>query len=447
MTAIPKGLAATVAGRILMIGLLLSLGLGGMVMLIMLRKPPAQAENAERAVPVEILAVQPEDVAVTITGYGEIRARDVVAIAPEVGGKVVEIHPKLEVGSVIPKGELLFRVDPRDYAAGQAQAEAQTAQLKTSLDRLKKQYASDRERVQTLQRTVALARAEYDRLKDLYETSDVGAQTGVDRAEMAVNQSVDGLDQLEQAVSLYPDRISEMESALTAAEAQRDIASLNIERTVVYAMFDARIKQVQLEQGQYVRPGEPVLTLADDALLEIAVPVDSRDARSWLDFQENNANQGGAWFEALKSVPCSIAWTEDLGSHVWEGYLDRVLRVEQQTRTVTVAVRVPGAMAVSKEGGIPLVEGMFCQVTIPGKTMHGVYRLPRWAVGFDGVVYVAEDNRLQPRTVEVERTQGESTLVSGGLSPGDLVIVTRLVNPLPNTLLAVEPMNQGDTAS
>ena len=81
---------------------------------------------------------------------------------------------------------------------------------------------------------------------------------------------------------------------------------------------------------------------------------------------------------------------------------------------------------------------MFCSVAIPGKIMKQVYRLPRWAVTYEGNTYVVRDDRLAIQSVEVIRNEGEETFVRGGLSPGEQVITTRLVNPLPNTRVRIE---------
>ncbi len=115
------------------------------------------------------------------------------------------------------------------------------------------------------------------------------------------------------------------------------------------------------------------------------------------------------------------------------------------SRTVSVAVRVPASQAAPEGSvGLPLVEGMFCKVDIPGRVMENVYRMPRWAVTFEGEIYaVVRDEegapRLSRRDVEVVRTQNEETFVRGGVRPGDLVITTRLVNPLPDSLLDLLP--------
>jgi hypothetical protein len=76
--------------------------------------------------------------------------------------------------------------------------------------------------------------------------------------------------------------------------------------------------------------------------------------------------------------------------------------------------------------------------------MESVYRLPRWAVTYEGETYVVRDGRLAIQSVEVVRSEGQETFIGSGLSPGTEVITTRLVNPLPNTLVNSAPAGQGD---
>ena len=552
-----KALPRTIA-RVLMVALALLAGFGMMRLLIALKVEPRQLDPGEPRKVVQAIMPQREEVPVVITGYGEAKALDVVRISAEVMGQIVDIHPRLEVGEIIPEGELLFRIDPRDYVAAAEQAEAQVSQMTDTATRLKRQYAIDQERLETLRRSRELAQQEFDRIRQLYEKDEVGTLSGVDKSEMAFNQSDDAYDQLSQAVELYPLRIREAESGQASAKAQLDMAQTHLARTEVRAPFTGRLKEVNLEKGQYVAPGTPVLTLANDAVLELRVPLDSRDARRWLRFSTGQT-EGTSWFAAPEPVTCRVRWSEEPADHEWQGTLDRVVNFDEDTRTVTVAVRVTGAQARSKDDAmLPLVDGMFCSVEIPGETMQGVFRLPRWAVTFEDEVFVAEEGvemvaieaprgsaeraeiaealaavreqaqsvepddntyiqaaerglsieqrhlwhgfeevaeqhvpaaeasgglpdvsqwvprtqldpslaavafeksepgetgiiendqgfymlrpqeRLQVRKVEVLRTQGEETIVGDGLEEGDVVVVTRLVDPLPGSLLTVE---------
>ncbi len=440
-----KRRAAKIALRVVVSTMFILLGIGMKFGLEALRVPPKQNRLEELRLEVAVKEVEPEDVPVVVSGFGDVRSLDMVQVCAKVPGEVVEVHPRLEQGEVIPRGELLFRIDPRDYENAVRQAEAQLRQLESKVARLKTQWETDRDRYESVARSRDIAREEFERDKALFEENDIGTESMVNLAEVNYNKAEDALKQLNQALEMYPIGIREAESGLEAARAQLDMARTSLERTEVRAAFDARVKMAQVEVGQYVAPGPPILALADDSVLEISVPLDSQEARAWLPFAEAHSKTGEAWFGALEPVECRITWTEDTSGQVWHGTLDRVERYDQMSRTVSVAVRVPASQAAPEGSvGLPLVERMFCKVDIPGRVMENVYRMPRWAVTFEGEIYaVVRDEegapRLSRRDVEVVRTQNEETFVRGGVRPGDLVITTRLVNPLPDSLLDLLP--------
>jgi RND family efflux transporter MFP subunit len=426
--------------RIVVCTLIIMVGWAGMKGLASLKQPPAEAKSEERAIKVQATTARPQDYPVIITGYGEAKALTVVTVAPEVSGRLVHTHPNLKAGQIITAGEVMFRIDPADYEAGFLEAEAGVNQWRNAVARLKKQFTIDSQRLKTLERSAQLAGSEFQRVRQLFETDRVGTRSGVDQAERAYNSASDQADQIAQAVALYPLQIREAQSSLASATARLSMAKTNLSRCTVKAPFDARIKSVSMETGQFVSPGQNLLTLADDTTLEIQVPLDSRDARHWLQFETVATDRPPtAWFGGLKPVVCTIRWTEDKRGSVWTGRLNRVVKFDQQTRTLTVALRVTAESAVGNgTRTLPLVEGMFCEVAIPGRTMRNVYRLPRHAVSFENKIYlVTADNRLKTVAVTVERIEGEHVYVGQGLNPDDTVILTRLIDPLENALLEV----------
>lgn len=408
------------------------MGLRGM------KTPPREAVRQEQAIRVKTRIARPLDVPVHIQGYGEVRTLNTVTIAPEVAGRIVAVHPRLEVGEVVRKGALLFAVDPVNYQAALDQATAGVGQREKTIARLKEELKQDRLRFDTLKRNQELARLEFDRVKVLLNKNRVGTRSGVDKSEQAFNSARDQVDQMRRMLAVYPLRIQENQSALSAARAALDLARANLARCRITAPFTGRLKSVSVEAGGYAAPGMNALTLADDAVLEIHVPLDSRDVKNWLLFDTNavDAADSGAWFSSVRPVDVRIHWTENLEATPWIGRLHRAVDFDPVTRTVTVAVRVSARDALPR-GGMPLVEGMFCTVSIPGKMLEKVVTLPRWAVTFENTVYVAREGRLKTLSVEVARTQGENAYISKGIPPGEAVIVTRLVDPLENSLLDI----------
>ncbi|MBI9085247.1 MAG: efflux RND transporter periplasmic adaptor subunit [Desulfobacterales bacterium] len=433
-----SGRMKDVSRRVALCLVILAAGAGGMIALAAMKKPPAEARSEERAIRVEVVRAAPESVQIAIAGFGEARPVDIVTISPEVAGKLTVVHRSLEVGMTVSRGDLLFRIDPTDYRANRDNALAGVRLWENTVERLGRQYELDKARLITLERSRDLAQAEFMRKRRLFEEDSVGTRSNVDAAEQQSNAVADQADQMAKAVAVYPIQIREAQNNLTSARAQLEKADANLARCDVRAPFDGRITSVAVEQGQYVSPGLKALVLANDAMLEIKVPLDSRDLRRWLRFTDQRPQGDGAWFSSLEPVDCTIAWTEDSANHVWTGRLDRVVTFDQITRTITVAVRVSAHQAApNRAGALPLVEGMFCRVQIPGRTLDNVIRLPRWAVSFQNTAYVAVDNRLKTVAVEVAHVQGDEVLVSAGLAAGDRIITTRLVDPLENALLDI----------
>ena len=430
-------------------GLVLGAGIGGMLILLSVRKAPAEASGAteERSIRVDGARAIPEDVVVRIPGYGEARPVRSVEIAPEVSGTVESVHPHLVVGGVVEAGAVLFSIDPWVYESQLVELEAQLARWGATLSRLETEYENDADRLTTLERTNDLSRARYDRAVELFGES-IGNRTEMDEAEQQLNDTADRVNQLRRQVAVYPALIEEAKQSMAAEKARKQRAETSIARTQVRAPFDARVTAVHVEEGAFLALGATAVGLADDSSLEVAVKLDATDARDWLRFDEGAVNDTTAWFSGLSQVPCEVRWVEEASEGVWQGVLDRVEAFDSASRTLTVTIRVAGDEACGVGAHrLPLVAGMFCEVVIPGRVLEDVYRLPQWAVGVDGTTYLAKDGRLRATPVEILHSEGETVFVSGAIEPRDLIVTTRLINPMENTLLDVSLIDESDASS
>lgn len=412
--------------------LLVGVGVAGLQLLSKMRKPPTEVTTTERALRVEVQTVAFKDIEVPISGFGEVRALNSVILAAEVAGRVVAVHPRLEVGETVAQGELLFEIDSRNYASARAEATAAVGQWQATIARLKMQESLDRNRLQTLKRNQELAQKEFQRIETLFQKNKLVTRSAMEQAERAYNQAVDQTDQMASAVALYPARIKEAQSSLASVRARQRLTQTNLERCKVTAPFTGRIKMASIEVGQYVAPGQGIVTMADDSRLEIQVALDSQDARKWLNVEPTQ----GSWFGKVKPVPCKIFWVEDRTGPYWNGVLQRVVHYAADSRTLTVAVAVDNTSQAQKTG-LPLVEGMFCEVVIAGKTIKQVTSLPATAVTFDNTVYLIKEGRLKTTPVSVARLEKEAAYIDSGLEAGDQVIITRLSDPIENSLVEV----------
>ena len=424
--------------------LVLSLVLGSLAYVALAARytPPEEERPTQLRLSVVAEEVFPEDVQVALQGFGETRAAATAPLSAKVAGEVVWLHPKLKSGQRLAAGESLIRIDASDYEIAAAQAAEQVRQAEAALARLDAQWAADRGRIETVRRNYELAKTEYQRDQTLLAEERIGSDAMLNATEANLNTAKDVYDQVRKALDLYPALLEEGKSALESARLNAKRAALELERCEIKAPFAGRVKLVQVELGQTIAPGLPLVVLADDSYLEIAVPLDADVARTRLQFVDEASAPDQAWFADLRPVDCTVTWSEGKSHQQWTGTLDRVERFDQVTRTITVAVRVTAAQAAT--GSAPLVEGMFCKVAIPGVVLHDVYQLPRYTVAYDDTVYIAEPHtdgslRLGRAQVTVVHQQEDSVLIRDGLQPGTRVITTRLSAPLPHTPLDLLP--------
>jgi len=435
--------SAVLGLTVLAIGVVIQNALAGM------RQDPESTELPEDVLRVTVMALKTETVEITIGGLGMARALDVVAIAPEVSGTVVEVHPNLDVGGIIPKGEAIFVIDSSSYEARRDEATASVDQLDSQVERLKTQYGIDQKRLETLNRSRNLAKAEFDRRKTLLEGDDVGSQSSVDVQEQAYNAATDMADQMSQAVEVYPMRIAEAEAMLASARARLNLAEIDLKRTKLLAPFTGRVTRNSVDVGQYISPGRELVTIANDAVLEISVPLSAKEARDWIQYTAESDESGLAWFAKVKPVECEVRWTDQIThDQCWTGTLHRVGMYNEGSREINVIVRVDGKDAApTGSGTLPLINGMFCNVKIPGRSVENVYRVTDGLVSHENTVYMAIDGRLRTVPVEIVYRDGDEILIRGEFEEDALLITTRLTNPLENILLEVEREDESDDSA
>ena len=150
------------------------------------------------------------------TRDGRVRA-DVVQVAPDVAGIVTEVP--VRDNQRVARGDVLFRIDHDRYRLALAQADAAVANR-------------------------AAARDQADRDAERYRRLDV---TAISQAQREQAQSV-----AQQAAA-----------ALQQAQADRDLAQLNLDRTEIRAPVNGIVTNLDLQVGDYVAAGHPVVAVVD----------------------------------------------------------------------------------------------------------------------------------------------------------------------------------------
>jgi RND family efflux transporter MFP subunit len=350
----------------------LGAGVAGTAAMVLLAPTARSAAGAPPSRPVEVIEVELADAEVIVSVTGTVEAARQVALSPEVAGRVVEIGPALRPGGRLAAGDLIVRLDARDYQAALAVDRARLAQAELEL-------ALETERQRTADREWALVG---------------GAQNG-------------------ESLALRRPHLAVAEANARSAAAAVERAEANVSRTRLRAPFDAIVVQQSAEVGQMVGSQAPVATLVgtDEARVIVSVPVDRLAA---LDIPGLGPSSG------------SLARVRS-GALVRDGEITGIVgQLDPQTRTAQVVVRIADPL----DGPRPLLPGSFVDVELVGRPIGGAAQIPRVALVGDEVVWLAVDGKLARRPVTVGWRAGDHVYVVDGLADGDRVIVSPLSLPI-----------------
>jgi HlyD family secretion protein len=191
-------------------------------------------------------------------------------IAARVDGRVAEIP--VERGQDVAAGAVLVRIDNPETIAKHQQAlaakivaEAQLANI--NVGTRAEVIAARKAALERAQSSVVLAQKTYDRVSQLAEHGNAPIAR-LDQATDSLHESQRAVDQAksayEQAVNGYTKEEHEIAEA-NVGKATADIKAVQsiIDQMVIYAPVASQVYQRNVEPGEYVSPGVPLVTLID----------------------------------------------------------------------------------------------------------------------------------------------------------------------------------------
>jgi membrane fusion protein (multidrug efflux system) len=203
---------------------------------------------------------------------------DAVTIAPKVSGYVVVMN--LGDNKFVHKGDLLIKIDPRDYQAqldqanaqlGQAQAQLNAAQVQLSIARVQypAQLTQAKAQEQTAQANLVQTRAAYERQRavDVRATSQQNIDTATAQQKSALANVAQAQAQVKTA-SLVPQQISQAQATVEErrqdvrqAGAQVEAAALNLSYTELRAPADGWVTKRNVQYGTFLQAGTSIFSL------------------------------------------------------------------------------------------------------------------------------------------------------------------------------------------
>lgn len=335
------------------------------------RPEPRTRPSFNTSTAVEATRLQPQSYTVNLQSRGEVGAGREGPLVAQVSGSITELSPAFVVGGSFRNGEVLAKIDPRDYEIALILAQAEVAQARATL-------AEEQAR------------------------SDQAAQDWRNLGRKGTPSEL----------VLRKPQLAAAQASLEGARGQLQRAQLDLDRTSITAMYDGRIRSKQADLGQYVNIGNTLAEVYSSNTAEIRLPFASNQLK-FIDLQRATDSQQEITLNATVS-----------GSDVqWQAKLVRTEGIDATSRQLYVVARVDNPYSLE----VPLRQGQYVEAQVEGKTLDDVFVIPRAALRDDTRVLLVDDiGTLQSRDVVVEWKDAEVAVISDGLEAGEVLNITAL---------------------
>ena len=332
---------------------------------------PSAAPAAPPPPAVSIVEVKPERVALTDEWVATLDGNVNAQIRPQVSGYL--IRRAYTEGGVVRKGQVLFEIDPRPFAAALAAARGRMAEAQAQLGKAQRDVARD---------------------KPLAD-------------QRAIPQSQ--LDNDQQAALAA-------EAAVQSASAAVQTADLNLEFTKVTSLVDGVAAIATAQIGDLVAPTTLLTTVSQLDPIKAYFPLSEQQ---YLRMTGRRDGSAGAEYLGPRT-PLTLVLAD--GS-VYE-HRGRVLAVDREIDPKTGTIRIS---ATFPNPNRTLRPGQYGRVRADTRVVDGALLVPQRAVselqGTYQVRVVGDGDTVTTRTVTVGERVGSRWIVASGLEPGQRVVV------------------------
>jgi len=349
--------------------------------------PPGEHRGANPAIPVVTATAEVKAMPVTLDAVGSAEAISTVDIRPQITGQLQQVL--FEPGQDVRKGQPLFVIDRRPLEASLTQAEAIAAKDEAQL----RNATAARQRAEDLLKRGILARSDYD--------------TNVATA-------------------------AALEATLAADRAQIEQARLNLQYAQIASPLDGRTGALNTHIGDLVRTNDtlPMVTINQVSPIYVTFAVPARflndirkaKANGELSTTATNQRSGAPSFakatadkqaaQASSKMPAS-----PLNAKGTVTFVDNA--VDPSTATIKLKATFPNA---DRE----LWPGLFVQISLQLSVQPHAVVVPTGAVQTSQqgqYVYVVKaDRTVELRHVNVDRQQGDVTVIADGLKGGEEIV-------------------------
>ncbi len=289
-----------------------------------------------------------------------------VLISPQVTGNIVSVA--VTDNQIVRAGDLLAKIDPRDYQAAVDQAAAQIRQAEANLKNLDAQIAAQESQVEQARKQVVEAQATFDfaqqenaRYQDLMRTGSgtiqraQQASSDFQSRRAALDASIAAETSAERQIDVLKAQKSATAAQVDQSKAQKAQADANLERTELHATVDGRVAKLTAAVGALAAPGQAIM---------VVVPLDVWVTANFKESQLSDMRIGQPVTISVDAYRRSFPGHVD-GVQAGSGTAFSLLPAENATGNyVKVVQRVPVKITFDQRPDVELGPGMSVVPTV-----------------------------------------------------------------------------------
>jgi len=363
----------------LLVFILVSAGFGLGVWQLLSSAPQSKRERPPVPVAlVDVIDSTAADFPLTLDAAGTVVSAFELEIRPQVGGRILALHPEFEPGGRIPAGSTILQIEPDEYVLAVTAAEAEVAKASASLALEKGRRVVAREELDILQGSIKV-------------------------------------DASSRALALRKPQLRQVQAELGVAENQLQRAQLDLRRTELKLPYDVLVLERTRVSGEVVAARELVgrVTRADEYWVELRT-------RPFL-VKRLTARAGGSHGSRVV--------VQDRG----RSFDGEVVRIRADLASGSRLAGVIAAIPAENAAGDRLLLGSYVRAEIQAGVVTQAVQVPRRAVRDNRRVWVVDAaGVLQVREAEVIWESGQRLLLhKDSLLAGDRIVVSRVSGLVP----------------
>ena len=402
---------------------------GSLVLIDALKKRSEKSDNRrfqkERVFAVNVETLNKQIASPKILSYGEIYSKRMLEIRPLVSGRLDYVSEKFVEGGYVKSGDILFRLNQKDYLneleIAEIDLEDTKAQLSEAISKL--DYANLEFEVSESQ--LNLRKNALDRQTQLAESGLI-TSSQLENTQLAYSSSKQQFLNKQNLVKSSKNAIDKLKIQLKRRSISIDKAKRNLDETEIKAPFDGIIASVNILPGSVINKNEKLGTLLDPNSLEVMFNLSANEFARVIDKDGKLLNLDITAYLKLsnKDIP----------------FIGKIERINPEIMNIGSGRKLFASINLGENK--TLRPGDFVVLEIKEPFLKNITVLPSSAVTIDGKIFILEeDNRLKEIEVTILRRQGNEVIVSG--APTDKEYVMQRSPQLGNGL-KIKPLRKKD---